>query len=431
MPAVENKPSALPWLEGAKALATTNAPAWLRALRETGASAFAQSGMPDLSWEAWKYTNLRALTKAPFIWSPEAAKFDAKKLPEKLMEGTARAVLVNGQFQPHLSELPDGLTVMPLMTAIERNVDGIEQHLAKLGDLATTPMRALNIAHLRDGFFLIAGKNTSIQTPVEILFYNTASGNAQNAIYPHLVYWLCENAEINLIERHCGDGAYFTSIDTEIVLEQQARLKFYRFEKESDIALHFSFTSLQQHKDSSFEGFSYAQGALLGRQDFLNNLLGEGISSNLGGIYTLRNHQTCDFTVLMDHFEPNGTSVQRFKGVVDDQARAVFQGKIHVRRSAQKTDGYQLNHALLLSPQAEASFKPELEIYADDVKCTHGATSGQIDSKALFYLTSRGIPETEARALLVQSFLAETLAQVSFAPVAALYEEMIAAWLLK
>jgi Fe-S cluster assembly protein SufD len=149
----------------------------------------------------------------------------------------------------------------------------------------------------------------------------------------------------------------------------------------------------------------------------------------LGGVYLLKGQQVHDFTVLADHFEANGKSVQKFKGVIDDQARAVFQGKIHVRRSAQKTDGNQSHHALLLSSQAEASFKPELEIYADDVKCGHGATSGQLDASALFYLRSRGIPEAEAKALLIQSFLNDAVEQVTYAPAKQLYQERIAAWL--
>jgi Fe-S cluster assembly protein SufD len=214
-----------------------------------------------------------------------------------------------------------------------------------------------------------------------------------------------------------------------MILESASRFKFYKFEEESAAAFHFSFAALRQEKDSVFEGFSYAAGGRLCREEYQNQLIDSGILSNIGGIYLLKDQQNHDFTVLMDHFEPSGKSVQHFRGVVDGQARAVFQGKIHVRRSAQKTDGYQSHHALLLSATAEASAKPELEIYADDVKCSHGATAGQLDPVALFYLRSRGVPLAEARALLVESFLNGAVETVTNEPVRALCQKRVAEWL--
>jgi Fe-S cluster assembly protein SufD len=244
-----------------------------------------------------------------------------------------------------------------------------------------------------------------------------------------MLYWLGENSALTLLERHAGEGVYLSNSYAGMILESASRFKFYKFEEESAAAFHFSFAALRQEKNSVFEGFSYASGSRLCREEYQNQLIDSGILSNIGGIYLLKDQQNHDFTVLMDHFEPNGKSVQHFRGVVDGQARAVFQGKIHVRRAAQKTDGNQSSHALLLSGQAEASFKPELEIYADDVKCGHGATSGQLDEAALFYLQSRGIPAAEAKALLIQSFLNAALEQVSFAPVKEIYMEKIRSWL--
>jgi Fe-S cluster assembly protein SufD len=292
---------------------------------------------------------------------------------------------------------------------------------------------------VRDGIFLQVKSNTDVARPVEILFYNIGGaesapiGNAENApaIYPRMLYWLGENSGLTILERHAGEGVYLANSYTGIMQRSASRLKFYKFEEESAAAFHFSFVALQQQKDSVFEGFSYATGGKIAREEYQNQLIDSGISSSVGGVYLLKDQQNHDFTVLTDHLEPNGKSVQTFKGVIDDQARAVFQGKIHVRRFAQKTDGNQSHHALLLSAQAEASFKPELEIYADDVKCGHGATSGKLDEAALFYLQSRGIPAAEAKALLIQSFLNAALEQVSFLPVKEIYQERIRSWLAK
>jgi Fe-S cluster assembly protein SufD len=421
--------AALPWLADAAGFEKQPAADWLRALRETGAEQFSRTGLPTRSWEGWQHTSLRLLTGIKFHYSAEAVKFDAKKLPPKLLEDSDRIVLVNGQYQPQLSAVPAGVTVMGLMEAVEKKIEGLEEHLVSVGDLQASPFKALNTAFVRDGIVLKVEGGAEVTRPVEILFYNIGAVDRAPAVYPRMLYWLGENSALTLLERHAGEGVYLSNSYAGTVLESDSRLKFYKLEEESAAAFHFSFVALRQGKDSVFEGFSYASGGALAREEYQNQLIDTGILSNIGGIYLLKNQQSHDFTVLMDHFEPNGKSVQHFRGVVDDQARAVFQGKIHVRRSAQKTDGNQSSHALLLSAQAEASFKPELEIYADDVKCGHGATSGQLDEAALFYLQSRGIPAAEAKALLIESFLNATLEQLSFAPVKEIYQERIRSWL--
>jgi Fe-S cluster assembly protein SufD len=333
---------------------------------------------------------------------------------------------VNGQYQPQLSTAPEGVIVMGLMEAVEEKMEGLKEHLVSVGDMGRHPFKALNTAYLRDGLILKVAPHVEVKKPLEILFYNVGEAAA---IYPRMLYWLGENSRLTLLERHTGEGVYFTNSYAATVMEPASSLKFYRFEEESREAYHFSCMQVQQQKDTVFEGFSCATGGKIVREKFQNHLIDSGIYSSVNGVYLIKDQQNHDFTVLMDHFEPGGKSVQHFRGVIDDQARAVFQGKIQVRRSAQKTDGNQSHHALLLSREAEASFKPELEIYADDVKCGHGATSGRLDEAALFYLRSRGIPEDEARGLLIQAFLNQTLEQVSFIPVKELYEERIRSWL--
>lgn len=426
MAGVPQNAAALPWLADAAALEKDRPAPWVRALRETGAESFARTGLPTPAWEGWQYTNLRALKAGDFHYHAEPVKFDAAKIPAPLLPDAHRVVLVNGQFQKNLSALPPHVTVMSLMEAAEQKLPGLEEHVVRVGELGTMPLTALNAAYLRDGFVLSVAEGREIEQPVEVLFFN-AGKNA--AIYPRALYSLGRNSALTLLERHAGEGAYLANACITVALVADSRLKHYRFMEESQEAFHFSQTTVRQQKSSSFEGFSIATGGHLARQEYRLLLIDAAISSNIGGAYLMTGRQNHDFTILADHFEPGGKSAQHFKGVLDAQARTVFQGKIHVRRSAQKTDGYQSHHALLLSAEAEASAKPELEIYADDVRCSHGATAGQLDAGALFYMRSRGIPEAEARALLVESFLAGALEQISFAPVRALCHERISAWL--
>jgi Fe-S cluster assembly protein SufD len=423
--------AALPWLADARRMTQAAAP-WVQALRETGAESFSRIGLPTTAWEGWQHTSLRALDRHIFRYAPQDVSFDAAMLPATLLAGSARIVLVNGRYQEKLSTLPEGVEAAGLMQAAAQNWAGIEDHLVRVGDLADAPFTALNSAYLNDGFVLRVGKNRDIERPVEVLFYNIGTpegGETAPAIYPRALYQLGENSGLTVIERHMGQGVYLANSYIAAAQDSASRLKHYRFVRESDAAFHISNTALQQEKNAVFEGFSCATGGGVVRQEYRLLLIDKANSASIGGIYMLNGRQSHDFTILADHFEAGGTSAQHFKGVIDDQARAVFQGKIHVRRSAQKTDGYQSHHALLLSRTAEASAKPELEIYADDVKCSHGATSGFLDPVALFYLRSRGIPADEAKKLLVQSFLNDGLEKLGNQDVAGLYRAQVADWL--
>ncbi|MBI1216230.1 MAG: Fe-S cluster assembly protein SufD [Alphaproteobacteria bacterium] len=423
--------AALPWLEDARALEKPAA-GWVNALRETGADSFAHTGLPTPRWEGWQYTNLRPLAKHKFHYDPAPVNFDAAALPAPLLADAGRVVLVNGQYQEKLSTLPEGVEAASLMEAAAQKWPGIEDQLVRVGDLAQTPLTALNSAYLKDGFVLRVAKGRDIEQPVEVLYYNIGAekdAQAAPAIYPRALYQLGENSGLTIIERHMGQGVYLANSYIAAAQDSASRLRFYRFMAESGDAFHFSNTALQQEKNGYFEGFSSATGGAVARQEFRLLLIDTLNSASIGGIYLLDGQQSHDFTILADHFEEGGKSAQHFKGVIDDQARAVFQGKIHVRRSAQKTDGYQSHHALLLSAAAEASAKPELEIYADDVKCSHGATSGFLDPVALFYLRSRGIPVDDAKDMLVESFLNENLEKVSCEPVRDLYRAQVSAWL--
>jgi Fe-S cluster assembly protein SufD len=424
---------ALPWLADAAALKTDDAPTlntdgvppWIKALRDTGAECFAANGLPHPKDEGWQYTNLRGLKPGAYHYAQKPAAVAADKLPARL-PGCSRLVVVNGQYQPQLSDTSPEISVLSLMEAAARKTPHLEEALARVGDLAAAPFTALNSAYLRDGFVLSVAPGKEPAAPIEVVFYNSGDGLA---IYPRLLYRLGENSGLTVIERHLGEGVYFTNAYGVIQQDSASRLRFYRLVEESGKSHHISRLSAQMQKSASFEGFSMGVGGGVTRQEFELQLLDTGICSNIGGTYLLKGQESHDFSILADHFEPGGASAQHFRGVLDDQARAVFQGKIHVRRAAQKTDGYQSHHALLLAPTAEASAKPELEIYADDVKCGHGATSGPLDPVALFYLQSRGIEAAEAAALLAEAFLAEDIDKITSVEAREMFHARAARWL--
>ena len=417
------KPEAMAWLDThAFDAAAAHAAPWVKALRLTARDVFAATGLPQPKTEGWQYTSLRTLAAENFVQAAAYA-VPLTDLPAAYPFTGGRVVVLNGVFRPEFSDLPSGVEVLSLQDAARDTA--FETLLADVGDLSTTPFKTLNTAFLHDGFVLRVAKGKAVAKPVEVLFANEGI----SLHHPRVLYWAGENAEVSVIERHVGHGGYFTNAVTMVEVEKAARLKFCRILQDAETATHMNHTTVRCGQDAVFEGFSAAIGGALLRQDFRLQLLGTHISATLAGIYMIHGQQAQDTAIVVDHFEPDGQSVQHFKGVVDDQARAIFQGKIHVHRPAQKTDGYQSHHALLLSRRAEANTKPELEIYADDVKCTHGATSGFLDQNALFYLRSRGIPEAEARALMVESFLNDPLQRISYDDTRAVIAAEVHTWL--
>ena len=422
MPPSSPRPEALPWLlrGGAHAM-PEGAPNWARALRQTAAESFAANGLPQPGQEGWQFTSLRHLEPQHYT-QPDAVL--TGNVPAPLLAHSYRVVIVDGIWQPHLSTLPNGLKIAPILQATDI-VPHAEEYLLGLGDMALNPFKALNAAHLRDGFVVALGRGQTLDKPLEVLLW-TRDGVAA---YPRILYWLGENAEATVLERCAGEGRYFINAQTDIVLQQSARLTYHRLCEEAEKASHISQTAIHCMKDAHFDAYNGAFAGALMRQGYEFKLLEKGVYSSLTGIYLKDGQQIQDFTVLAGHYDESGVSAQHFKGVVDDQARAVFQGKIHVHRPAQKTDGYQSHHALLLSDKAEANAKPELEIYADDVKCSHGATAGQLDANALFYLRARGIPEHEARALLIRSFMADGIDKIIHPDIRNLFFDRLDSWL--
>ncbi len=412
--------------------------AWLTELRESGINQFRRQGLPTPRTEAWKYTNLRPLQKVAFAAAPAAAAArpaGLDKAPSLLPSGehVRRLVLTEGRFDPALSsigDLPPGVTLEPLAQAIRRDPGGLQSYLGRIAHPVGQPMLALNTALMEDGVVLRVGRGAVLSEPVEVLHLGGLSDRAV-AYHPRLLVLLEADSRAVLVENFVGlgDASYFANAVTEIRVAEGARLDHIKVQAEGAAATHLASCHVWLDRQATFIGFSLALGAQLSRNEVHVRLEGEGARCRVNGAYLMRGKQHCDNTTLIEHLKPETSCREVFKGVLDDQSRGVFQGRIMVHRGADKTDGHQLSKALLLSDRAEIDAKPELEIYADDVKCSHGATVGDIDEQALFYLRARGIPEARARSLLIQAFLDEALDEVG---IPALHEALlsrVADWL--
>lgn len=289
-----------------------------------------------------------------------------------------------------------------------------------LGDLATrTPEAVQDI--------VIHKKRGQLCEQIEEILWTGIDGQHQ---MPRLKIVLEEGAQATILERHTGQGVYWKNMVTEITLGANARLNHIRIQEDSSDAIQTNMVSITMEKDSYINSFSLNLGGKMTRHDIHAELNGSGIECLLNGVNLLKDKQHGDTTILMEHTAPHCHSNQFYRSILDDSARGVFQGKVHVHQAAQKTDGYQLSNALLLSPKAEMDTKPELEIYADDVKCSHGATTGQLDEEPLFYLRSRGLTEKESRLLLIQAFVDEVVDKIADESLQDEIKEKAQAWLI-
>jgi Fe-S cluster assembly protein SufD len=391
---------------------------WLERKRAQGIAKLSDLGLPGPQLEDWKYTSLRALDKADFRFLPHEfgpAKID--RVPSLLPSVTSchRLVFVDGHFNAGLSSieaLPEGVVLDTLSAVLASNPDLLEPHLLAGDDDDGAALLALNSAMMAEGFVLHLAAGVNLLAPVEIVqLSNAPAAGGPLAYHPRNLILLEAGAQATLLEHHSGLGeaANFTNIATNVVLGEAALLRHYKLQNEDLGAIHLSNLRARVGKTASYDAFTLSIGAQLSRNEALVRLEGEGASCHLNGAYLMRGKQHCDNTTQIDHLVPETSCREIFKGVLDDEARAVFQGRIVVHKDAQKTNGHQLSKVLLLSDRAEIDTKPELEIYADDVLCSHGATVGDLDHDALFYMRSRGIPEPQARAMLIEAFLAEAI----------------------
>ncbi|HEX7390337.1 MAG TPA: Fe-S cluster assembly protein SufD [Acidiphilium sp.] len=376
--------------------------------RSVAAARFRKSGWPTRRDEAWHYTDLAARLKGFDLALPENGTSVAGLIPEIALP---RIVFVNGHLSEELSVGFPGLARY-----------GSDAVLADGRDL---PMVALNTALAQDGAVLDIADSADAGT----VFLVSVAGSAQQAVVaPRHRIRLGAHAALTLIEIARGEGEYLHNPVVEIALGEGAVLRHYRLQDEAREAVHVATIFADLAADARYESFTLNLGARLSRNETHATLAGSKGDVHLNAAQLLTGSQHGDITTIVAHDAPDCTSRQTVKSVLTGASRGVFQGRIEVARIAQKTDGYQMNQALLLSPDAEIDSKPELEIFADDVKCSHGATIGALDPEQVFYLRSRGIPEAEARAILVRAFLDEALEPVTDAAAHRLFEEAIEAW---
>lgn len=397
---------------------------WLERLREAAAEAFRAQGLPTRRVEAWKYTDLRALAEAGFGESLSSVT-DSPVLPPAHAAG-ARAVFVDGRFRPDLSTLGD----LPYaIGSVAESLPQLEGRIGAVAPAADLPMVALNAMLFEDGLLLTVPEGVAGGV-LDLL--SLASGGARpEAFHPRHLIRLGKGASLTLIETMIGPehgGVTLHNPVYEIEVAEGATLVHARLNQEGRQGFHLATAQARVAAGGTYDNFTLNAGARLTRNEIHIALEGPGAAAHMNGAQLLAQGQHADTTTFLDHAAPGCASRQTYKTVLAGKSRGVFQGKILVRQAAQKTDGYQMNQALLLSPDAEMDSKPQLEIYADDVKCSHGATVGELDHGQLFYLRSRGVPEAQARSLLIQAFLQEAVEGVTDETARAALGEAVAGW---
>ncbi len=395
---------------------------WLRSLRRKGMARFEELGFPTTRDEEWKYTNVSPIARTPF---QHAAALPGPDLtPETLGQqrpaerlAANELVFVNGSFAPELSALPagGGLRVAGLRQALAREPDRLEPHLARAAGVNGSAFAALNSAFLDDGAVVEVAPDSVVTDPVHIVFVSTTARLKRPVVsYPRVLVLAGRNSEATVVETYSGPegDVYLTCAVTEVFVEEGARLDHYKLQRESQSAFHLATLAVRQQRASRYSNHSVCLGGAIARNDIRTVFAGEGGECELNGLFLAQGEQLMDTHTSVDHASPHCSSRELYKGVLDGRSQGVFNGKVIVRKGAQKTDAWQSNKNLLLSGQALVNSTPQLQILADDVKCKHGSTTGQLDQEALFYLRSRGIGEPAARSLLTFAFASEVIGRL-------------------
>ncbi|HSE01676.1 MAG TPA: Fe-S cluster assembly protein SufD [Burkholderiales bacterium] len=384
--------------------------------------------VPTTRDEEWRFTDISLLTRVPFRRAAGTAHAAMAEVARFVApEAATRLTFVDGVFAPELSAtagLPYGVVVSPLVTALNTHAAVIEPHLARHAGFEREVFVALNTAHLRDGAFVWIARNQKCPTPVQLLYL---SSQQEAAAYPRCLAIVEAGAELTLIEDYgsLGESVYFNDAVTEIVAGEGARVRHVRVQREAVGAFHIGRCAVALAKDANYSSHAVALGSRISRLDLDVLQQGEGVEVQMDGLALISGRQLADTHSLMDHARPHGRCRQLHKCIVGGAAHAVFNGKIVVRPGSQLTDSSQQSRNLLLSDKAHVDAKPQLEIFADDVKCAHGAAVGQLDPEQVFYLRSRGLPETHARNLLTYAFAAEMLDRIPVPSLVETLEEMV------
>ena len=400
----------------------TNGPAWLRDIRQGAIARFEELGFPTARRgnERWKYTNVAPIARSEFA-------YDAKRHLNGLTAETVaaavpwhdtwhRLVFVDGVFAQALSSSPagtEGVRVSRLEEAVRADADLVEPHLAKYARFEDDGFTALNTAFVRDGAFVRVMAGATVDTPLHLLFVSTGS-DAPRVSYPRVLVVAEAGSKATVVESYVGlsGGRYFNDAVSEMVLGEGAQVEHYRLQAEGEAAFHVGTARVVQAEGSTYSSSAFFKGAALGRYDLSVLLDGPDSACHLNGLYITSGSQHLDNNINIEHAKPHTTSRLYYKGILDGKSRAVFGGTVLVQKEAQKTDALQSDKNLVLSADAEVDSKPALFIYADDVKCGHGATAGNIDEDTVFYMRSRGMDVDAASRLLIYGFASETVGTV-------------------
>jgi Fe-S cluster assembly protein SufD len=408
-----------------------SAQSWLASLRRAGADRFASVGFPTTKEEEWRLTNVSPIAKTQF--APATAQIDeeAIELARKSSFGTdaiVELVFVNGHFTPSLShegKLPRGATACTFSQA--EDCQALERHLGQVADIKSNPFIALNNGSMREGAIIHVGKGISVDLPIHLVFIST-TGSAPTQSFPRVLAVAEESSQLTLVESFIGgSGVHLTSAVTELVAADDSRIDHNHLHIGGDDAYMVSALSARLGRSSKLISQAATLGGKLTRNDLTVVLAGEGADATLNGLVIVGKEQHCDNHTLLDHAAAHCPSHELYKHVLNDRASCVFKGKILVRPDSQKTDSKQSSKSLLLSDDAQMNSQPALEIYADDVKCTHGSTTGPVDEEMVFYLRSRGVGLDAARHLLTYAFAADITRRIKVEPVRRRLEDFLAA----
>ncbi len=394
-------------------------------LRSRAFARFGEVGLPTTKLESWRFTNVSPIAERRFAM-PATQPVDASALSPFIFPGIdgPRAVAVDGRYVPNLSSvagMPAGVEIGSLSAALATDPQRVGSQLSRLAtfDDAARAFTALNTSLFQDGVVVRIPDNTVVEAPIQLLF--AATGRSDVMSHPRVLVSVGKNSHVRLVESYAGlaDGAYLTNAVTEVVVGDGAVVDHYKLLRESVDAYHVASMHLWLGRSANFSSHAITMGGAIACNEVIAELQGEGAECTLNGLYVVNNTRLVDNHTTIRHLKPHCNSHELYKGILDDRSRAVFNGKIVVAIDAQKTDAKQTNKALLLSEDAQINTKPELEIFADDVKCTHGATIGQLDADALFYLRSRGLDSGQARNVLIHAFATDLLNRIAIGPIRA------------
>jgi Fe-S cluster assembly protein SufD len=400
-------------------------------LRKEAIENFSQLNFPTIHDEDWKYTNITPLLKYNFKPFDGEITLNEDQIKKFLFKNISknRLVFVNGHFVKRLSKtinLPNGVIVGNIASEIKNDSNVIDKHFSKYANYKDHIFTALSTAFTRDGAFIFIPDGKIVEEPIHILFITDSKGE-KILTQPRNLFVAGKNSQVSIIEHYTSinDDIYFTNVVSEIVAGQDSIIDHVKLQEESINSFHISREEIDQERGSNFTSHSISFGGAIARNDIQSHFNDQGSECTLNGLYLLKGKQLYDSHTMIDHAKPHCNSHEHYKGILDDQSRGVFNGKVLVRPDAQKTNAFQENNNIILSDDALVNTKPQLEIFADDVKCSHGATVGQLDMDSLFYLKSRGIGEEKARTILIHAFASDIVKTIKIESVKNYLEDIL------